>query len=88
VLAFILARVYTSLNDRSHLESKFLSTYNHETKKYFIDKLLNTSIEKMELLYHTNQKLFNKWSEQILFYSQPLFESGNFLFCWNLILGS
>jgi hypothetical protein len=51
----------------TNLESKFLSTYNDETKKidkdrkkYFIDKLLNTSIEKMELLYHTNQKLFNK----------------------------
>jgi hypothetical protein len=51
----------------TNLESKFLSTYNDETKKidkdrkkYFIDKLLNTSIEKMELLYNTNKKLFNK----------------------------
>jgi hypothetical protein len=52
------------------LESKFLSTYNDETKKidkdrkkYFFDKILNSSIEKMEILYHSNQKLFNKYKQ-------------------------
>lgn len=48
------------------LESKYLSTYNTDTnkvdkdrKKYFFDKLLNISIEKMEKLFTLNKKQFN-----------------------------
>ena len=49
------------------LESKYLSTYNKETnmiekdrKKYFFDKLLSTSIDRIEILYTSNKKQFNK----------------------------
>jgi hypothetical protein len=45
------------------LESKYLSTYNSETntidkdrKKYFFDKLLETSIKRLEILYNSNKK--------------------------------
>jgi hypothetical protein len=45
------------------LESKYLSTYNSETntidkdrKKYFFDKLLDTSIKRLEILYNSNKK--------------------------------
>ena len=48
------------------LESKYLSTYNTDTnkvdkdrKKYFFDKLLNISIEKMEKLFTLNKTKFN-----------------------------
>jgi hypothetical protein len=48
------------------LESKYLSTYNTDTnkvdkdrKKYFFDKLLNISIEKMEKLSTLNKTKFN-----------------------------
>jgi hypothetical protein len=48
------------------LESKYLSTYNTDTnkvdkdrKKYFFDKLLNISIDKMEKLFTLNKKQFN-----------------------------
>jgi hypothetical protein len=51
----------------SSLESKYLSYYNDETdtidkdrKKYFFDKILTTTIEKMEILYNANTKKFNK----------------------------
>jgi hypothetical protein len=50
----------------TNLESKFLSTYNDETKtidkerkKYFFDKLLDTSIERIEILYNSNKNIFN-----------------------------
>ena len=53
------------------LESKYLSTYNKETntiekdrKKYFFDKLLNTTIDRIQILYNsiknTAKPLFNK----------------------------
>jgi hypothetical protein len=48
------------------LESNFLSTFNDETKtidkerkKYFFDKLLDTSIQRMEILYDCNKNIFN-----------------------------
>ena len=48
------------------LESKYLSTYNAKTnkidkdrKKYFFDKLLETSIARLEILYNSNKKKFN-----------------------------
>ena len=50
----------------TNLESKFLSTYNDETKtidkerkKYFFDKLLDSSIERIEILYKSNRNIFN-----------------------------
>jgi len=48
------------------LESKYLSTYNDETKtiekdrkKYFFDKILNSSIDRIEILYKHNKNKFN-----------------------------
>ena len=47
------------------LESKFLSTYNTDTntiekdrKKYFFDKLLSSSVQKMEMLYNSMKGKF------------------------------
>lgn len=49
------------------LESKYLSKYNEETKtiekdrkKYFFDKLLNTTIDRIQILYNSNKKKFTK----------------------------
>jgi hypothetical protein len=49
------------------LESKFLSVYNKDTntiekdrKKYFFDKLLNSSVDRIQLLYNTNKNKFPK----------------------------
>jgi hypothetical protein len=49
------------------LESKYLSTYDTKTKKiykdrkkYFFDNLLNSSIERIEILYNGNKNKFNK----------------------------
>jgi hypothetical protein len=48
------------------LDSKYLSTYNDATKKidkdrkkYFFDKLLNSSVERIEILYTKNKNKFN-----------------------------
>jgi hypothetical protein len=48
------------------LESKFLSTYNNESKtvekdrkKYFFDKLITTTIDRLEILYKSNKKKFS-----------------------------
>ena len=53
------------------LESKFLSVYNKDTntvekdrKKYFFDKLLNSSIDRIQLLYNTNKPKFTKMKQQ------------------------
>ena len=49
------------------LEGQYLSTYNDETKtveidrkRYFFDKLLLTSVERIELLYKISKHKFNK----------------------------
>jgi hypothetical protein len=49
------------------LESKFLSVYNSETnkiekdrKKYFFDKLLGTTVDRIQILYNTNKTKFTK----------------------------
>lgn len=49
------------------IEGQYLSAYNAETKKielerkkYFFDKLLTTSIDKMEILYCRNKYMFTK----------------------------
>lgn len=49
------------------LESKYLSKYNDETKmiekdrkKYFFDKLLNTTIDRIQILYNNNKNKFPK----------------------------
>ena len=49
------------------LESKYLSAYNKETntiekdkKKYFFDKLLNTTIDQIQILYNSNKSLVKK----------------------------
>ena len=53
------------------LEGQYLSTYNHETKtiesdrkKYFFDKLLTTSVERIEMLYKISKKKFDKSKQQ------------------------
>ena len=53
------------------LESKYLSVYNSETnkvekdrKKYFFDKLLNTSVDKIQILYNTNKNKFSKTKQK------------------------
>jgi len=53
------------------LESKFLSTYNEETKtvekdrkKYFFDKLLTTTIDRIQILYNSNKSKFNKMKQK------------------------
>ena len=53
------------------LESKYLSTYNKETntiekdrKKYFFDKLLNTTIDRIQILYNSNKGKFNKMKQK------------------------
>jgi len=49
------------------LESKFLSVYNKDTntiekdrKKYFFDKLINTTIDRIQILYNSNKSKFSK----------------------------
>lgn len=53
------------------LESKYLSTYNDETKtiekdrkKYFFDKLLNSSIDRIQILYNSNKNKFTKTKQK------------------------
>lgn len=53
------------------LESKYLSVYNSETnkiekdrKKYFFDKLLNTSVDRIQILYNTNKNKFTKMKQK------------------------
>ena len=53
------------------LDSQYLSTYNHQTKmidaerkKYFFQKLLSTSVEKIEILYTKNKKIFNTMKQK------------------------
>jgi hypothetical protein len=53
------------------LESRFLSKYNEETqtiekdrKKYFFDKLLNTTIDRIQILYNSNKTKFNKMKQK------------------------
>ena len=55
------------LKRTTSLESKYLSKYNEETKtiekdrkKYFFDKLLNTTIDRIQILYNSNKKKFTK----------------------------
>jgi hypothetical protein len=53
------------------LESKYLSTYNDETKtiekdrkKYFFDKLLSSSIDRIQILYNSNKNKFTKTKQK------------------------
>jgi hypothetical protein len=55
------------------LESKFLSVYNSETnkiekdrKKYFFDKLLNTTVDRIQILYNSNKTKFTKIKQKLI----------------------
>jgi hypothetical protein len=55
------------------LESKFLSVYNSETnkiekdrKKYFFDKLLGTTVDRIQILYNSNKTKFSKIKQKLI----------------------